>query len=475
MKIFTVLLFIISLLVILNNSVAIAQEGSGRIQGRVTDAGTGEALFGSNVILEQTSYGAATDIDGEYHITNVPPGTYKVIFTYIGYKSYTAEAVKVSPGKTLVLNVRLTLEAIEGQTVVVTAQKQGQIGAINQQLTSNSIQDVVAKDYIQEVPDLNAAESIGRLPGVSLERDGGEGNKIIIDGLAPKYNTIEVDGVQLNGVDFDRSAGLEIVQNDMLEGIVLSKSLTPDMDADALGGVVNLTLKEAELGFKFNVFAQGAYDGYNDKTSNYKLAFGISNRFFDNSLGIIGNFSTSKVDRSNDEFSAGYNDYTPNGEPWGLFASSANVIQTIDERYRSEGDIVIDYETNFMRLKIDNELMQQTDENTQRNNAFIFYGQSEFDPNDYTSKPIETIRTHALSDVFSFLNTELTVNASYSRTNYANFEDYFWEQDLNLLPEIANAELFNQQPSSVITQYFNLSSPKTADLEQNLGNYSQKR
>jgi TonB-dependent receptor len=474
MKLFTFLLLFTSLLVISNNSIVKAQEGSGKIQGTVTDATTGEALFGANVILEGTSYGAATDIDGVYHITGVPQGTYKVSFTYIGYKSYIVTE-KVSGGKPLTLNVRLTLEAIEGQTVTVTAQKQGQIGAINQQLTSNTIQDVVAKDYIQEVPDLNAAESIGRLPGVSLERDGGEGNKIIIDGLAPKYNNIEVDGVQLNGTDLDRSAGLEIIQNDMLEGIVLSKSLTADMDADALGGTVNLTLKEADPGFHFGVNGSGAYDSYNQNTSNYKLSVSLGNRFFNNSLGIIGIFSTSKIDRSNDEFSAGYGDYQPKGEPNGFNTNWANVIQNTDERFRSEGDIVIDYATSFMHLKVDNELMQQMDENMQQAN-FYQISSSAFNPSYYTSKPIETIRTHALTDVFSFLTTELTVHASYSKTTLNNFEDFYQIWDQNLVnPPIGGSQLFLQQPTTLVNEFYNTTFPTTADLQYNYRETTQRK
>jgi TonB-dependent receptor len=465
MKLFTFLLLLASLLVISNNSIVKAQEGSGKIQGTVTDASTGEALFGANVILEQTSYGAATDIDGIYHITNISPGTYQVSFTYIGYKSYIVTE-KVSAGKTLTLNVRLTLEAIEGQTVTVTAQKQGQIAAINQQLSSNSIQDVVAKDWIQEVPDVNAAESIGRLPGVSLERSGGEGNKIIIDGLAPKYNNIEVDGVQLNGTDLDRSAGLSIIQDQMLEGIVLSKSLTPDMDADAIGGVVNLTLKEAEPGYHFTTLAQGTYNNYTNSYGNYQFYVGIGDRFLDNSLGIIGNFGTSKIDRSDNSFGAGYGSIIPKNEPAEVTTNNANLTQNLDQRYRSFGDIVLDYQTKFIKLKLDNTLSQQIDPTQNRQNNFNFTS-SDFEIQMYESKPINTIRTHSLSSIFSFLNTELKLEASYSRTTTSNFQEQYHFVDQNLIPStIAPAAMIYTQPSSLINQYYNITYPKTSVLYQ---------
>ena len=69
-------------------------------------------------------------------------------------------------------------------------------------------------------------------------------------GLSPKYTIVEIDGVRMTGVDGDRSVGLSILSSGMLEGIELSKSLTPDRDADAIGGVVNLRLKDADEGFQ---------------------------------------------------------------------------------------------------------------------------------------------------------------------------------------------------------------------------------
>jgi len=471
MKIFTVVLVLCSLLLILNNSIVMAQGGTSKIQGKVTDASTGEVLFGANIILTGTSLGAASGIDGDYLVNSVPPGTYTVQFTYIGYKSYKAENVNVVPGKTLVLNAKLTLESIEGQTVVVTAQKQGQISAINQQLSSNSIKDIVAKDWIQEVPDVNAAESIGRLPGVSLQRNGGEGDKIIVRGLSPQFNNVQIDGVQLQGVDFDRSVGLSIISDKMLEGIELSKSLTPDMDADALGGTVNLTTKEAEEGLHFNGFAQGAYNKAKTDLGNYEFDFGVSDRFFNNSLGIIFNAGTEKINRSSDSFSAGYSSILQSTGVNYLQTTSANITQNLDERYRSHGNIVLDYKTDFMKLKMNNMITQQLDDNQSRNNGFGFGG-STFSFNINKSKPIQTIRSHSLAGTFSFLSTELTLEGSYSRTTLTNYQDQynFYDQDLMVAvnKSIPQSSLNWAQPSSLITQYYNISMPKYSVLLNNL-------
>jgi TonB-dependent receptor len=471
MKMFTALLVSISLLVILNNTVLMAQGGTSKIQGKIADVSTGEPLPGANVILVGTSFGGSSDLNGGYLITNVPPGTYSIQFSYIGYKSYKAEKVKVLPESTFVLDANLSPESITGETVVITAQKQGQTGAINQQIASSSIKDIVAKDWIQEVPDVNAAESIGRLPGVSLQRDGGEGNKIIVRGLSPKYNNVEIDGVQLQGVDLDRSAGLSAISDEMLEGIELSKTLTPDMDADALGGVANLTLKKADEGLHFNVLTQGSYNDLRKDANNYKLAGRISDRFFENSLGVIANLGTEKINRSDDVFGANYGTYLTN-QVQQLTAQNAQVEQLLDERYRSFGDVVLDYETAFMKLKMDNLVSQQLDDNQDRQNSFLFTN-NEFDFNIYRSKPIQTIRSHSLSGVFSFLNTELKLEGSYSNSRYTNYQDQynFRDQDIiKLTPygTIPPSAVNNAQPSDLITKYYLISTPKYADLWSNV-------
>jgi outer membrane receptor for ferrienterochelin and colicin len=99
------------------------------------------------------------------------------------------------------LNVVLTADVVEGETVIVTGQVAGQMSAINQQKSSNTIINVISEEKIKELPDVNAAESIGRLPGVSIIRSGGEANKIILRGLDAKFTNITIDGIKVPPTD----------------------------------------------------------------------------------------------------------------------------------------------------------------------------------------------------------------------------------------------------------------------------------
>ena len=178
-RIITFLSILALLVTILSKSVSAAGTS---VEGFIKDAETGEPLFGANVMLTGTSMGAATGMDGKYVIPNVPAGAYTIQVTYIGYIEQKVE-IKVKEGITVKQDFRLKAVGVKGETVIVTAQASGQQQAINQQLTSDNIVNVVSAAKIQELPDANAAESIGRLPGVSLLRSGGEANEVVIRGL----------------------------------------------------------------------------------------------------------------------------------------------------------------------------------------------------------------------------------------------------------------------------------------------------
>lgn len=311
-------LFVIGL--ILFAAQPLMAAGTGTIKGKVLDRETKEPLPGATVLVKGTSLGAATNISGEFSIHVVPAGNQTLSVTYVGYVPTTVE-VTVEENKEVERDILLEATAITGRAVVVTAQAQGQLGAINQQLSSNTIENVVSKARIQEMPDVNAAESIGRLPGVSIERSGGEATKVEIRGLGPKYSLITVNGVilpatgsvniQPNGqtvMNSDRSVDLSLIPSNMLDGITLKKVVTPDMDPDVLGGTVDLKLKEAPRGFQASGSAQGGYNRLQNYYGNYNIVANVSNRFFKDKFGVIAGGHIDNYDRSADKFQGNYDE-----------------------------------------------------------------------------------------------------------------------------------------------------------------------
>jgi TonB-dependent receptor len=200
----------------------------------------------------------------------------------------------------MVLDAALELMVIQGEELIITAQAEGQMQAINQQITSTSIKNIVSSAKIQELPESNAAEAVGRLPGVSLQREGGEGNKVIIRGLSPQFNKIQINGVNMastgrvtyigqdaNTVEDDRSVDLSMISPNVLEGIEVSKTAMADQEADQLGGTVNFKLRGAPKKPTLNATIQGGYNGLRSETNNYYYVLGGGMRFFENKFGVF--------------------------------------------------------------------------------------------------------------------------------------------------------------------------------------------
>lgn len=274
----------------------------GTIRGTVTDSSSGDALVGANVLIKGTALGAATDLYGKFRIPNISAGMRTLRIAYIGYKSREIPVVVTDGGET-VFNVKLLPDVIEGQEVLVTAQVRGQEAAINQQITSNTIMNVISEEKIKELPDANAAEAIGRLPGVSLIRSGGEANKVILRGMSDKFTAFTIDGIRIPSTDADaRGVDLSTFSQGTLAGVELFKALTPDKDADAIAGSINLVTRKAPAVRQIRVDAKGAYNKLTKNFGQYDFTGKYGERFFDNILGVQVNANLEQRDRSNEQY-----------------------------------------------------------------------------------------------------------------------------------------------------------------------------
>ena len=277
------------------------------VSGHVYDKNNGNPLVGANVFIDQTAIGSATNEDGFYELKNIKAGLYKIKSAYIGYETFSDSLLLNSDTTEIIVDFNLVYKTIEGNEVLVTAQAKGQMNAINRQLNSKSLVNIISSDRIQDLPDANAAETVGRVPGVSIRREGGEGNKVIIRGLSPKYNNITVNGVKLASTDNEnRSTDLSMISQYMLDGIEVIKAGTPDRDADVLGGTVDFQLKKAKPGFHGNIITQGMYNGIRNSYGDDKTVLDLSKRFWNDRIGVLVQIDTENRDRSSHEIGSGY-------------------------------------------------------------------------------------------------------------------------------------------------------------------------
>jgi TonB-dependent receptor len=217
------------------------------IRGTITDARGGPAA-GAAVHVDGTLLGAVVDSSGAYRIARIPAGAYTIRVTKLGFAPDSA-VVLVSAGQTIVHDVSLNpgLELL--LDVVISAHRLGesQASALERRADAPNVVNVLAGDVIRALPNANAAEAGGRMPGVTTERDEGEGKFIQVRGTEPRLTNVTIDGAHVPGTERgSRVPKLDDIPSDVLGAIEVSKTLTADMDADAIGGSVNLVTKTAE-------------------------------------------------------------------------------------------------------------------------------------------------------------------------------------------------------------------------------------
>jgi outer membrane receptor protein involved in Fe transport len=346
----------IFILIFLSTNSIFGQKGV--IEGYVRDKENSDPMIGATVMVDETNIGTVTDVNGFYRINNLHDGEITILVRYLGYEN-SSKTVKINHAQKAQLDFKLYPIGILTDEVIITAQAEGQIAAINKQLTSNTIESVISAKKIQEVPDANAAESLGRLPGISILRSGGEGSKIVIRGLAPKYNKVQVEGVKMASTDGeDRSTDLSMVSPYMLEAIEVSKAALPDKEADVLGGSVNFVLREAPKEPKIDFLVQGGYSHLFKDYNNYKMVLGGSKRFFENKFGIFAQIDLEKRNRNSYEMRAGYGNIRISNpsENDTIDVSLTNLyFQHIKREIDRQGAaVVLDYKLNNGSIKFSN-------------------------------------------------------------------------------------------------------------------------
>jgi TonB-dependent receptor len=430
--------------------------GTGAVGGKVVDKGTGDPLPGANVMIQGTSVGASTDIYGKYDLKNVPTGKQTIRVTYVGYLTVTLE-VTVGENATLTQDFRLVAQALEGETIVITGQAKGQLSAINQQLSSNSIVNVVSAEKMKELPDANLAESIGRLPGVSIQRDAGEASKIVVRGLSPKFNRVTVEGVPMVSTsNQDRSIDLSLIGDDLIKGVELSKSLRPDLDADAVGGSVNLTLRQAPEEFHFDVTASGGYNQLHKDWKNGKFVASLSDRFFDNALGARLQVSVEQKDMPSQQFGGNYSAptlYPGTTDQFYIQTESAVLTDNYQKRKRNAGSAIFDYRSDVVDLSFFNLFSEKNDDVITSANTinFLNAGIDEGFRRRYTLTGYKTSeRSHSLQSLFKLGDSKLSLSAAYTNATTSAPGQYFplVEEATNPLPP--STSLVNVQPSVLI-------------------------
>ena len=269
-------------------STLVQAQPAGSIHGTVTDDRR-NPLVGA--IVRTTSAGgfATTDQTGRYRVAGVGAGEVLVIVSYIGFRPDTVRITVRSGEETAADALLQPLATALPELSVIAGRARGDALALNEQKEAPNLVNVVSAEVITSLPNTNVADAIGRLPGVTLERDEGEGKYVQIRGTEPRLSNVTIDGVHVPAPEGGaRNVKLDVIPSDLIGTIELNKTLSADLDGDAIGGSVNLVTKRPGDRPTYSIGGLGGYTNLQGGRSLYQVSGTFGQRFgADHRLGLM--------------------------------------------------------------------------------------------------------------------------------------------------------------------------------------------
>jgi TonB-dependent receptor len=286
-------LYFIAIL-ILNSAFLWAQNGS--VDGKIIDHKTQETIVGANVVIEGTTVGSSTDIDGNFTISNLKPGTYNIVVSFVTYKTQTIADVVVEAGKKTTLSVSLLEDVAELAEIVVAAKKEisTDLNLVNDIKAAKVVVSGISADQIMKMPDRDAAQVMQRVPGVTIA----DNRFVLIRGVPDRYNQVMVNGIIAPSTEIDkRSFSFDMIPAGAIDQMLVYKSGNADLPGDFAGGVIQLVTKQptqeswTKVGLNFGMRSGTTFNNFISSEGSSTDIFGFDNGFRD----LPENFPSTRV------------------------------------------------------------------------------------------------------------------------------------------------------------------------------------
>lgn len=327
------------------NYLIINAQSSGVISGTITEEDGNLSLPGAVISLSSGNRYAVTNHVGRYEFLNVPAGTYTLKVSYIGYTAQTKEVTVVVGRNAQVDFVLLPQNESLDEVVIIGDRLRGQSRALNQQKNNQNITNIISSDQVGRFPDANIGDALKRVPGVTMQNDQGEARNIIIRGLAPNLNSVTINGDRIPSAEGDnRNVQMDLIPSDMVSTIEVNKTITSDMDADAIGGSVNLVTRSAPYGERISATLAGGYSSIRNG-GNYTAGFVYGNRYLNDKLGAILSLSYNNNSFGSDNVEGIWVQHDQGG-------NKLDYIEELDirkydvQRIRRSSSLALDYKFN---------------------------------------------------------------------------------------------------------------------------------
>ncbi|UZT97915.1 TonB-dependent receptor [Chryseobacterium fluminis] len=316
---------------------------TGTVSGNINDDSR-IALPGAKITLMPGNIYTTSDDHGNFVFLNVPAGKYTMKIDYIGYGSNEYQ-VAVESDKNTRQNILFARKETTIQEVVVAGPAlKNQARALNKQKSNANITNVISSDQIGRFPDANIGDALKRVPGITIQNDQGEARNLIIRGLAPNLNSVTLNGDRIPSAEGDnRNVQMDLIPSDMISTIEVNKTLTPDMDADAIGGSVNLITRASPNGQRISATLAGGYNPIREK-GNYTAGLVYGNRFLNKKLGAVFSFSYNNNNFGSDNIEPTWSVAKDAAQT--AYVSKMGIRYYNEHRIRHSFDLNLDYEFN---------------------------------------------------------------------------------------------------------------------------------
>ncbi len=230
----------------------VSAQSRGEITGKIIDSVTGDEIVGANIMIEGTNIGAATDLEGRFRITNVEPGTYSLLISYISYSKTVIRDIAVIAGQTTRIEATLIPEAISVEEIVVVDRMDlsYESALLNQKKKSSNISDGISSEQIKRSPDATTGDALKRVTGVTLV----DNKFIFVRGTSERYSNAQLNNTSLASSEPEKkSFAFDLLPSNLLDNTIILKSFTPDLAGDFAGGTVQVNTIDFPDKLKLNV------------------------------------------------------------------------------------------------------------------------------------------------------------------------------------------------------------------------------
>jgi len=237
------------------------------IRGRVIDGDTHETIPGAVVSILGIKSAAFADANGNYSFNDLRQGTYTITAKCVGYENLRPQEIDLTtPETTITFDIYLKPSVKQIHEVIIQGErnKETDVTARHDERVAPNVINIISAKTIESLPDQNVADVMQRVSGVSMTKNSfGSNSNVIIRGMPSRYNSVLVDGVVMPSTSSSgRSVSLDMFGSELVGRIEVIKSLTPDLEADAIGGTVNIRTKQAPDSAFFKVQVGSGYNQY---------------------------------------------------------------------------------------------------------------------------------------------------------------------------------------------------------------------